>query len=87
MGRRWICCDLSRYGIHITKKRVLDIAELKGYKMKDYMSPFRPFMVQTLKDYQIAKLGDENLHENQDYSIFTFYQNFLGNSKFYLQVE
>ncbi|MHA1468687.1 MAG: hypothetical protein ACTSP6_11510, partial [Promethearchaeota archaeon] len=62
-----ICCDLSRYGIHIAKKRVLDIVELKGYKMKDYMSPFRPFMLQTLKDYQIAKLSDEGVYENQDY--------------------
>ena len=67
LGRRWICCDLSRYGIHIAKKRVLDIVELKGYKMKDYMSPFRPFMLQTLKDYQIAKLSDESVYENQDY--------------------
>ncbi|MHA1255108.1 MAG: site-specific DNA-methyltransferase [Promethearchaeota archaeon] len=67
LGRRWICCDLSRYGIHIAKKRVLDIVELKGYKMKDYMSPFRPFMLQTLKDYQITKVSDESLYENQDY--------------------
>ena len=67
LGRCWICCDLSRYGIHIAKKRVLDIVELKGYKMKDYMSPFRPFMLQTLKDYQIAKLSYENLYDNQDY--------------------
>ncbi len=67
LGRRWICSDLSRYGIHIAKKRVLDIVELKGYKMKEYTSPFRPLMLQTLKDYQIAKLSDENLYENQDY--------------------
>ncbi len=67
LGRRWICCDLSRYGIHIARKRVLDIVELKGYKMKDYVRPFRPFMLQTLKDYQLAKLSDESVYENQDY--------------------
>ena len=76
LGRRWIGCDLSRYGIHIAKKRVLDIAELKGYKMKDYTNPFQPFMLQTLKDYHIAKLSDENLYENQDY--LNYLSNMLG---------
>lgn len=25
MGRRWVACDLSRYAIHVTRKRLLDI--------------------------------------------------------------
>ena len=31
LGRRWIGCDLGRWGIHVTRKRLLDIDECKPF--------------------------------------------------------
>ena len=30
LGRRWIGCDLSRWAIHVTRKRLLDIVRLQA---------------------------------------------------------
>ncbi len=40
IGRRWIACDLSRFAIHTTRKRLLGIAGVK------------PFVVQNLGKYE-----------------------------------
>ncbi len=40
LGRRWIACDLSRFAIHTTRKRLLGIPNLK------------PFIVQNLGKYE-----------------------------------
>ena len=40
LGRRWITCDLGRFAIHTTRKRLLDTADL------------RPFVVQNLGKYE-----------------------------------
>ncbi len=40
LGRRWIACDLGRFAIHTTRKRLLDIADC------------RPFEVQNLGAYE-----------------------------------
>jgi adenine-specific DNA-methyltransferase len=40
LGRRWIACDLSRFAIHTTRKRLLSIANV------------RPFVVQNLGKYE-----------------------------------
>lgn len=40
LGRRWIVCDLSRFAIHTTRKRLLGIPNVK------------PFMVQNLGKYE-----------------------------------
>jgi DNA modification methylase len=40
LNRRWITCDLGRYSIHFTRKRLLDIKEVK------------PFIVQNLGKYE-----------------------------------
>jgi DNA modification methylase len=32
-GRRWIGCDLSRWAVHITRKRLLDIEECKPFEV------------------------------------------------------
>ena len=40
MNRRWIACDLGRFAIHTTRKRLLDISTLK------------PFVVQNLGKYE-----------------------------------
>jgi adenine-specific DNA-methyltransferase len=53
MNRRWIACDLSRFAIHTTRKRLLGIANVK------------PFSVQNLGKYerqawQAAEFGNES---------------------------
>ncbi len=37
LGRRWVCCDMSKYAIHVTRKRLLDIGYSKalGIKVED----------------------------------------------------
>src|SRR5437016_14031000 len=40
LGRRWIACDLSRFAIHTTRKRLLGIPSV------------RPFLVQDLGKYE-----------------------------------
>jgi len=52
MGRRWIVCDLSRFAVHTTRKRLLGINGVK------------PFVIQNLGKYerqawQTAEFGDE----------------------------
>jgi adenine-specific DNA-methyltransferase len=52
LNRRWIACDLGRFAIHTTRKRLLSIADVK------------PFMVQNLGKYerqawQNAEFGGE----------------------------
>jgi adenine-specific DNA-methyltransferase len=51
LGRRWIACDLGRFAVHTTRKRLLSIADV------------RPFVVQNLGKYerqiwQTAEFGE-----------------------------
>jgi adenine-specific DNA-methyltransferase len=51
--RRWVACDLSRFAIHTTRKRLLSISDV------------RPFVVQNLGKYELqvwagAEFGDGN---------------------------
>jgi len=51
-GRRWVVCDLSRFAIHTTRKRLLGIEDVK------------PFVIQNLGKYerqawQTAEFGNE----------------------------
>ena len=51
-GRRWIACDLSRFAVHTTRKRLLGVENVK------------PFVIQNLGKYerqvwQTAEFGDE----------------------------
>ena len=32
-GRRWIGCDLSRFAIHVTRKRLLDIEGCRSFEI------------------------------------------------------
>ncbi|MGD0019106.1 MAG: site-specific DNA-methyltransferase [Candidatus Limnocylindrales bacterium] len=52
LGRRWIACDLSRFAIHVTRKQLLSIPDV------------RPFVVQNLGKYerqvwQAAQFGSD----------------------------
>ena len=66
LGRRWICCDMSKYAIHVTRKRLLDIANSKklGIKVEDeskrpsYDKPTRPFYLITVANYYTESLSD-----------------------------
>jgi DNA modification methylase len=62
LGRRWIGCDLGRFAIHTTRKRLLSIPSVK------------PFMVQNLGKYERqawqtdefqAKGGDDRLEQQR----------------------
>lgn len=33
LGRRWIGCDLGRYGVHVSRKRMLDIPQCKPFEV------------------------------------------------------
>ena len=65
LGRRWVCCDMSKYAIHITRKRLLDIENSKalGIKVEDeskrpkYGKPTRPFYLITIANYQTDKFS------------------------------
>jgi DNA modification methylase len=63
LGRRWIACDLSRFAIHTTRKRLLSIPNVK------------PFIVQNLGKYerqiwQAAEFGEEADAKIQAYRRF-----------------
>jgi adenine-specific DNA-methyltransferase len=63
LGRRWITCDLSRFAIHTTRKRLLDTADLK------------PFVVQNLGKYerqlwQSAEFGESTTTRTDSYRSF-----------------
>jgi SAM-dependent methyltransferase len=63
LGRRWIACDLSRFAIHTTRKRLLSIPNVK------------PFIVQNLGKYerqvwQAAEFGEEAEAKIQAYRRF-----------------
>ena len=55
VGRRWIGCDLSRYAIHITRKRLLEIEnskDLLGEKNQKYDKKAKPFEILNLGKYE-----------------------------------
>ena len=63
LNRRWITCDLGRYAIHTTRKRLLSIDNV------------RPFVVQNLGKYerqqwQAAEFGEQAETRNQNYRKF-----------------
>ena len=65
LGRRWVCCDMSKYAIHTTRKRLLDIENSKvlGIKVEDeskrpkYGKPTRPFYLITIANYLTDKFS------------------------------
>jgi len=68
LGRRWVCCDMSKYAIHVTRKRLLDIANSKalGIKIEDeskrpkYGKPCRPFYLVTIANYMTDKMENHS---------------------------
>ena len=55
LGRRWIMCDLSKFAIHTTRKRLLNIhnsKDLQGNEGKTYGKLARPFEVWNIGSYE-----------------------------------
>jgi len=55
LGRRWIMCDLSKFAIHTTRKRLLNIhnsKDLEGNEGKIYSKLARPFEVWNIGSYE-----------------------------------
>jgi len=55
LGRRWIMCDLSKFAIHTTRKRLLNIhnsKDLQGDDGKTYGKLARPFEVWNIGSYE-----------------------------------
>ncbi|MHA1381743.1 MAG: site-specific DNA-methyltransferase [Candidatus Helarchaeota archaeon] len=54
LGRRWITCDLSRFAIHITRKRLLDIEKSKDLikSNNNYNKRAKPFEILNLGKYE-----------------------------------
>ena len=53
LGRRWIMCDLGRFAIHTTRKRLLDIGA-------------KPFVVQNLGKYERHRWAVQNGFDDND---------------------
>jgi len=90
LGRRWIGCDLSKFAIHTTRKRLMDIHESRFIKNNpdevyeelpeikeefvEYGKPARPFEILNIGNYV------EYLQEKPfDYLVFML--NFMGLSQ------
>jgi len=54
LGRRWIGCDLSKFAIQLTRKRLLDIHNSKDLQIehKRYEKPARPFEIKNIGNYE-----------------------------------
>ncbi len=54
LGRRWIGCDLSKFAIQVTRKRLLDIHNSKDLQIDKrlYEKPARPFELWNIGNYE-----------------------------------
>jgi DNA modification methylase len=64
LGRRWITCDLGRFAIHTTRKRLLGIPNV------------RPFVVQNLGKYERQAWQAAEFNGNAD-AVMREYRNFI----------
>jgi len=54
LGRRWLGCDLSKFAVQVTRKRLLDIHHSKDLQNegKKYENPARPFELWNIGNYE-----------------------------------
>ncbi len=52
LGRRWINCDLGRYAIHVTRKRLLDISDCQPFEVLNLGKYERKY-------WQVATFGED----------------------------
>lgn len=48
LGRKWIACDLGRFAVHTTRKRMIDVQR----KLKEENKPYRAFEILNLGRYE-----------------------------------
>jgi DNA modification methylase len=67
LGRRWIGCDLSRYAIHVTRKRLLEIENSKDLENEGgrYGRKARPFEILNFGKYE-RQLWQVKTFSNKD---------------------
>jgi DNA modification methylase len=65
LGRRWVGCDLSRYAIHVTRKRFLEIENSKDLLDEEGKAKYG----QKAKPFEILNLGK---YERQLWQVKTF---------------
>ncbi|MGC8979028.1 DNA methyltransferase [Caldisericum sp.] len=69
LGRRWIGCDLSKFSIHTTRKRLMDIhnsKDLLNENKESYGKPAKPFEILNIGNYELEYLNDKRF----DYLVF-----------------
>lgn len=64
LGRRWIACDLGRYAVHTTRKRLLDIPGCKPFEVLNLGKYERKY-------WQVATFG-EDLDEDGVISLYEY---------------
>ena len=69
LGRRWLGCDLSKFAIQITRKRLLDIHNSKDLQIEDkkYSKPARPFELWNIGNYETVYFLRQPLINNKVY--------------------
>lgn len=65
LGRRWIMSDLSKFAIHTTRKRLLNIQN-----SRDFDKTCRPFEIQNLGSYQKHKFIENEHPPVEEYRKF-----------------
>jgi len=72
LGRRWIGSDLSKFAIHTTRKRLMEIAASRDLENEGqpYGQPPRPFVIQNLSEYKTYQFADTEEENREKYFEF-----------------
>lgn len=66
LGRKWLACDLGRFAVHTTRKRLINVQR----ELKESGKPYRAFEVLNLGKYErrffMANLTNGNLQQRED---------------------
>ena len=65
LGRRWIGCDLGRWGIHVTRKRLLGIEECKPFEILNLGKYERQY-------WQGASFGEQDDRQPTEQTIYEY---------------
>ena len=74
LGRRWIGCDLGRWGVHVTRKRLLGIDNCKPFEVLNLGKYERQYWQSMI----FGKSGDKSLTEQALYAYLAFILKLYG---------
>lgn len=74
LGRRWIGCDLGRWGVHITRKRLLDVPNCKPFEVLNLGKYERQYW----QSAAFVKAGNKPASERTLYEYLAFILNIYG---------